>query len=344
MWYKYKPAGEPHHLLMDLSMETLDMDLDSLDSLEIECMILCAAGLLMESLKGKKKKRASRSLWSREWLLNRPRYGQYEKLMGELLQKDKAGFQNFIRLTPDLFDTIVRRVAPRIQKQDTFMRKALEPGLKIALTLRYLATGDSYKSLQYGFRVAHNTVSQVVPETCQAILEELEGDFMSMPRTPEEWKVVANGFARRWNFFHVVGAIDGKHVAIRCPPNHGSFYYNYKKFHSVVLLAIVDAGYKFIYTDIGANGANSDAGIFMDSDIYKKFEQGSVGLPEPSPLPGHDKPVPYHLVGDDAFALRTWLMKPYPRRGLSRQERIFNYRLSRARRCVENAFGILAHR
>ena len=65
---------------------------------------------------------------------------------------------------------------------------------------------------------------------------------------------------------------------------------------------------------------------------------------EDEPLPNDDRPLPFALIGDDAFALRTWLLKPHPHRGMTKEERIFNYRLSRARRVVENAFGILSNR
>ena len=73
-------------------------------------------------------------------------------------------------------------------------------------------------------------------------------------------------------------------------------------------------------------------------------ESGSLGLPFPDPLPHDYQDVPYFFVGDDAFALRETMMKPYSKRNLNDDERIFNYRLSCARRVVENAFGILANR
>ena len=69
-----------------------------------------------------------------------------------------------------------------------------------------------------------------------------------------------------------------------------------------------------------------------------------IGIPTPSPLPGDDKPIGYYIIGDDAFGMKTWLMKPFSRRSFENDERIFKYRLSRARRVVENAFGILAKR
>ena len=134
-------------------------------------------------------------------------------------------------------------------------RRSLDPGLKLAIALRYLASGDSYHSLMYGFRVAHNTISSIVPEVCEAIIEEYGHQVVSCPTTPAEWHAVAQQFKARWQFPHVVGAMDGKHIAIRCPPGGGSLYYNYKGFHSLVMLALVDADYKFLFVDVGANGS-----------------------------------------------------------------------------------------
>lgn len=84
--------------------------------------------------------------------------------------------------------------------------------------------------------------------------------------------------------------------------------------------------------------------MFNSSELLEALEGDTLGLPPPEPLPDDDKPVPYFLIGDDAFPLKTWMMKPFATCHLSTEERIFNYRLSRARRIVENAFGILANR
>lgn len=115
-------------------------------------------------------------------------------------------------------------------------------------------TGNSYKSLEYGFRVGNNTISKLIPETCEAIFAEYGNEYMACPSSPEQWKTVANGFAKRWNFYNCLGALDGKHVAIRAPANSGSMFYNYKGFYSIILLALVDSDYKFLYVDVGANG------------------------------------------------------------------------------------------
>lgn len=108
---------------------------------------------------------------------------------------------------------------------------------------------------------------------------------------------------------------------------------------------MVDANYKFIYVDIGAAGRAGDAGVYGDSTLKKAVASNSLNLPSPTCLPGNSAfKVNYHIVGDDAFPMSKNLMKPYPHRNLELEKRIFNYRLSRARRVVENAFGILAHR
>lgn len=163
------------------------------------------------------------------------------------------------------------------------------------------------------------------------------------PSSETEWKKVAETF-QKWNFPHCVGAIDGKHVVINAPPNSGSIYYNYKNTQSIVLMAICDGDYKFIYVDVGCNGRISDGGVFRKCSFTDAFESGALHLPEPQPLPGTNVSVPFTVVADDAFSLKPNMMKPYATRNLSASQRIFNYRLSRARRCIENAFGIMAGR
>jgi hypothetical protein len=202
----------------------------------------------------KRKRNTPRKFWSRPWLLRRTLFGQYEQLMHELAREDVPGFKNFLRIEPELFHELLERVGPRIERCDTFMRKALEPGLRLAITLRYIASGDSYKSLEYGFRVANNSISRIIPETCEAIIAEFQNELLTCPMRPEEWKKISEKFASRWNFKNTVGALDGKHIAIRCPSKAGSLYYNYKGFHSIIMMALVDAEYKFLYVDIGANG------------------------------------------------------------------------------------------
>ena len=194
----------------------------------------------------KRRRRKKRRWWVRPWVVRRPLLGQYTQLMRELEIEDEASFKNFLRVEPAMFHELVERLAPRIEKVVTRMRRPLEPGLKVALTLRYLASGNDYHSLMYGFRVPHNSISIVLREVCQAIIAEYAQEVMPCPVTEEEWRPVEEKFRNRWNFPHAVGAIDGKHIRITCPANEGSTYFNYKGFYSIVLMALVDGDYKFL--------------------------------------------------------------------------------------------------
>ena len=292
-----------------------------------------------------KKKKKCR-VWVRPYLQRRRIQGFYENLMQELAAEDPELYKNFLRMDSDLFHEICARVAPYVRRKLTWFRKPIGVEERVASTLRFLATGDSYKSIGFAFRIAPNTLSKIVREVCRAIIRVYGDEVLKTPNSPEEWKNVAKGFEERWNLPHAIGAIDGKHIRIKNPKLAGSVYFNHKRYFSIVLLAMVDADYKFLFTDVGAVGSESDAGIFAHSKLNELFENSQANLPLPEPLPGDPQgmPIEYFMVGDDAFALRTWMMKPYPSRGLNIQERIYNYRISRGRRVVENAFGILANR
>ena len=168
--------------------------------------------------------------------------------------------------------------------------------------------------------------------------------ILQVPSSEEEWISIAQEFTVKWNFNNCIGAMDGKHVLIKPPANSGSQYFNYKHTSSIVLLAIVDADYKFIFADVGCNGRISDGGVLKNYSLYQALEDKALKIPKESPLPGTDQGFPHVIVADDAFPLKEYIMKPYSRNTLTREKRIFNYRLSRARRVVENAFGILSNR
>lgn len=168
--------------------------------------------------------------------------------------------------------------------------------------------------------------------------------FFQLPQSENEWKIVAKEFETKWNFPHCLGAVDGKHVNIFKPPGTGSYYFNYKHSFSIVLMGIVNANYAFLFVDVGANGRVSDGGVFSNTAFYKKLVEKGLCIPKPENLPSTNINVPYVFVGDDAFPLMENLMKPFSKRNLTNEEIIYNYRVSRSRRIVENAFGILASR
>ena len=83
------------------------------------------------------------------------------------------------------------------------------------------------------------------------------------PPSEQLWRDTARDFKNLWHCPNCIGAIDGKHVKIRAPPNSGSGFYNYKGYFSIVLLAVCDPHYRFLMIDIGDNGQQGDAGVFF---------------------------------------------------------------------------------
>ena len=130
-----------------------------------------------------------------------------------------------------------------------------------------------------------------------------------------------NWFETRWNYPYALGAIDGEHVMIRKPSNAGSYYYNYKHTHSIILLAIAGPEYEFSYADAGSNGRVNDSGIWNKSSLLQAIQNGSGKLPKHDALPVNSVIAPYAFVGDDAFAVKRFMMKPYPQQNLTADKR-----------------------
>lgn len=195
----------------------------------------------------------------------------------------------------------------------------------------------------FSFRMGTSTIATIVKETCTAIWKVFVPIHMP-PLNADLCKKTANEFHMKWNFPNCFGAIDGKHVRIICPRQSGSNFYNYKHFFSIVLQGVADSNCRFLAIDVGARGKQSDGGVFRESDLYHCLMNDLFCLPSGQNLPNSDDFLPFVLLGDEAYPLLPFLMRPFPRSNLSNEKVIFNYRLSRARRCIECAFGIMSQK
>ena len=106
-------------------------------------------------------------------------------------------------------------------------------------------------------------------------------------------------------------------------------------------MAVSNANYEFVNVDVGRNGRMSDAGVWGSSKLCAAMEGKTANIPPPKQLPDSTKTLPHFMVGDDAFPQASYTMKPFPFRDQNEEQRIYSYRLSRARRVIENSFGIL---
>ena len=185
---------------------------------------------------------------------------------------DPMAYQNFIQMRPELYQELEQRITAEFQRDRTLMRDPLSPGVKLAVTLRHLVTGDSYTTLQYAFRVASPTIEKFVLEVCHTITRAYQCQVMLCPTLTEDWLLVKSVSRRRWNFPHALGPLDVRHIPVRGPQGGGSLYRNFKGFNSTVLLALVDGDYKFMWVNVGAAGSTSDAQIFKHTHLRHKIE------------------------------------------------------------------------
>ncbi|XP_011167920.1 protein ALP1-like [Solenopsis invicta] len=267
--------------------------------------------------------------------------GAYDNLVLEL-RRDEERFHNFHRMSPVQFDELLAMIEPIVTKVH-LTRESLHLGLRLSLTLRYLAFRDSMASLHYLYRVGKSTVPKIIAETTEALWHTLQPQVLPPP-TLQTWIKIAENFENKWHFPNCVGAIDGKHVTAQCFKNTGSAFYNYKGIFSTVLMGVSDADLRFIYISIGSVGRESDGGIFQNLDFERCIETGTLPLPPPKTLPDTNICLPVVFVGDAAFPLLKNLLRPYSGTNLNLEQIIFNYRLSTARRLIENAFGVMSAR
>ena len=244
------------------------------------------------------------------------------------------------------FVELTEKIAPFIVKQETCMRKSIDPSERLALAIRYLATGETFKSLSFQFRIGTATISQIVTEVCVAIYRLLGKEYLKTPNTAEKWEKIAELFYSKWNIPNNIGAIDGKRIVMQKPAGAGSQFHDYKGNESIIALVMAGPEYECLYVDVGTNGRNPDGHAWDRCSLKQAIHsvENPLNIPLPRPLPGSTKPTPFVLTGDKAFPLTEHMLKPYPRRGLTVEERIANYRISRGRRISENILGILGNR
>ena len=273
------------------------------------------------------------------WVHPRPQFWFEQMLVN---QYEDHLWQEHFRMTRQTFEYICCLVAPDLVRQDTNMRKSIPVRKRVAIALWRLATGETYRSTGLTFGQGRSTALTMRDQFCAALLPRAN-EFIKFPRTEAETRRAMEGFAVLSDFPQIVGAIDGSHIPIKRPVEHPNNYYNRKSFHSLVLQGIADADGRFIHVSTGYAGSIHDARVLRLSSLPRKVDDGEI-LQSPVRRIGRQNVKPL-LVGDPAYKLTTWCMKPYPETATITQSQIdFNKSLSSARVVIEQAFGLLKGR
>ena len=255
---------------------------------------------------------------------------------------DDGWWTENLRMNKRTFDVICNELRPHLSRQFTKFRAPVGVEARVAVTIWKLATNIEYRTIAALFGLGRATVGEIVIDTCNSIATFLLPKYVCLPQN-ECLRQTLNGFQSRWGFPQTVGAIDGTHIPIMCPLDSGTDYYNRKGFYSMLIQAVVDFRGIFIDVNIGWPGKVHDARVFANSTLYQKGSNGTLFPDWSQTINGIS--VPLLILGDPAYPLLPWLMKPYIENARSTpEERNFNYRHSRARMVVENAFGRLKGR
>ncbi|XP_031356255.1 protein ALP1-like isoform X1 [Photinus pyralis] len=314
--------------------------------LNMECELAALTTLLLlKRIKITNKKKRRQRRWKVRYI-NRDRQtkGFYISTFLPMKIRDPSQFFKYTRMDVSTFTLLLNRLRRIVQVRK--MNKPISVEERLVVTLHYLSQGSSMQTVAWKFKMGKSTVHCIIKEMCQAIFDVLHNDYLQPPRNEEEWLSIATSFENTWNFPHCLGALDGKHINMRAPNNSGSLYFNYKKNFSLVLLALCDSQYMFKIVGIGAFGSSSDGGVFQESEFCEKLQTDQLRIPRDAPIQGYSnqQDFPYFLVADAECPLGQHIMRPYPGHLLTEEKENFNKRLSRARRVVENGFGILAAR
>ncbi|XP_074800475.1 transcription elongation factor A protein 1 isoform X1 [Natator depressus] len=224
-------------------------------------------------------------------------------------------------------------LSPALKHKNTKMRAALTVHKRVVIALWKLATPDSYRSVGNQFGVGKSTVGAAVIQVANAVTELLLSRVVTLGNV----QVIVDGFAAM-GFPNCGGAIDGTYIPILAPDHQGSKYTNQKGYFSMVLQALVDHKGRFTNISVGWPGKVHDARIFRNSGLFQQLQQGTF-FPDQK-ITDADVEMPIVILGDPAYPLLPWLMKPYTS-SLDSSQELFNYRLSKCRMVVECAFGRL---
>lgn len=249
--------------------------------------------------------------------------------------------KNF-RMDKETFKKLSTLLEPSLKpNENAFRRDCLTVEKKVGMCLYYLKDQGGYRMTANTFGVAVPTLSAVLPQFCDAVIN-ISQQYIQLPKTNEATEAIIDRFYNKFGFPQVFGCIDGTHIPIKCPSEHGHEYFCYKMKYSINVQAICDEKGLFLDVDVSWPGSTHDGKVFKNSFVNKQFAAKT--------FPGKKKRlskkhgyVPPLLIGDPAYPLLPNIMKEYST-CTSNEEVLFNEMLRSTRNQIECAFGRLKAR
>ena len=210
-------------------------------------------------------------------------------------------------MSRETFEIICTELRPFLERKLSRFRQPISVKTRVAVTLWRLATNTEYRTIAELFGLGRSTVCEIVIDTCDA-LAKLAPHHVYVPQN-ESLQEVVRGFEWRWGFPQTAGAIDGTHIPILKPHHCAADYYCRKGYYSVLMQALVDFRGLFMNVNIGWPGKTHDARMFANSSVYTDMISGKLFPNWTRRIGGVN--VPLIILGDPAYPLLPWLIKPY---------------------------------
>lgn len=235
----------------------------------------------------------------------------------------------FLKNILETFEMVLRLLRPALNATNACGRKQISPEKQLLITLWFMATPDSYRSVCVKFGIGKATALRTVRRVTYA-LHCLAPRFIKWPRR-EEANHVIEEFQRTKGFPGVIGALDGSLIEIRAPKKDAVSYICRKNYPAIHLQAVCDAQSLFTHCYAGHAGSVHDSRVFRNSPLAEFIQRPDEYFPSDS-----------HLIGDAAYTIHSHVIVPFRDNGhLSARQNNFNYCLSSTRMAIERAFGLL---
>ena len=247
------------------------------------------------------------------------------------------------RMGRETFEYVCRNVYDYIVKEELNMRETIPVPKRVGIAIWWLANGGSYRSVGQTFGVSPSIVGRITKDFVGALVH-LRNEFISWPQTQEQCIRSVDTFKDLSPLPNLFGAIDGTHIEIMAPENSTVDFFDRKQRYSLGCQGICDGKLKFLSMSAGFPGSVHDSRILRNTWIFQTANEGNIMQTPVFQLNALNSIKPF-LVGDAAYPLTDWLIKPFQHsNNMEHHQRAFNLALSQARVCIERAFGSLKGR